>query len=100
MKEKGIHVKNKKVLKLSELKGTKGGLFVYFESYFHPRIGVTKMMISIFLDIQCLDKNMELLFSHSLISKHGKPFLYMRRLLIQDTKRHIALHTLQSGNQS
>jgi GntR family transcriptional regulator len=63
MKEKGIHVinlelkvewvipekkiadffsipKNKKVLKLSKLKGTQGDSIVYFQSYFHPRIGV------------------------------------------------------------
>ena len=63
MKEKGIHVinldlivewvfaekkitdffsiaKTKKVLKLSKLKGTEGDPIVYFESYFHPRIGV------------------------------------------------------------
>ena len=63
MKEKGIHVmnlelkvewvfaekkiteffgitRNKKVLKLSKLKGTEGDSIVYFESYFHPRIGV------------------------------------------------------------
>jgi GntR family transcriptional regulator len=31
----------KKVLKLSKLKGTKEGPIVYFESYFHPRIGVS-----------------------------------------------------------
>ena len=65
MKEKGIHVinlelkvelvfaekkitdffgiaKNKKVLKLSKLKGTEGDPIVYFESYFHPRIGVNE----------------------------------------------------------
>lgn len=65
MKEKGIHVinlelkvelvladkkitdffniaKNKKVLKLSKLKGTEGDAIVYFESYFHPRIGVNE----------------------------------------------------------
>jgi GntR family transcriptional regulator len=63
MKEKGIHVinlelkiewvipekkiadffsipKNKKVLKLSKLKGTQGDSIVYFQSYFHPRIDV------------------------------------------------------------
>lgn len=63
MKEKGIHVinlelkvqwvlpdkkvmdffnvsKSTKVLKLSKLKGTAGDSIVYFESYFHPRIGV------------------------------------------------------------
>ncbi len=32
--------KNTKVLKLSKLKGTSGYPIVYFESYFHPRIGV------------------------------------------------------------
>ena len=65
MKEKGIHVinlelkiervaaekkitdffgipKNRKVLKLSKLKGTHGDPIVYFESYFHPRIGVNE----------------------------------------------------------
>lgn len=65
MKEKGIHVinlelkiewvvpekkvadffsipKNKKVLKLSKLKGTQGDTIVYFESYFHPRIGMNE----------------------------------------------------------
>ncbi len=65
MKEKGIHVtnlkldvewvaadkkiadffsivKNKKVLKLSKLKGAEGDSIVYFESYFHPRIGVNE----------------------------------------------------------
>lgn len=65
MKEKGVHVinlnlkvewvfaekkitdffgiaKNKKVLKLSKLKGTEGESIVYFESYFHPRIGVNE----------------------------------------------------------
>jgi len=65
MKEKGIHVinlelkiervfadqkiadffgipKNKKVLKLSKLKGTEGDAIVYFESYFHPRISVNE----------------------------------------------------------
>ncbi len=31
---------NRKVLKLSKLKGTAGQPIVYFESYFHPRIGV------------------------------------------------------------
>lgn len=64
MREKGIHVinlelkiewvaankkisdffnitKDIKVLKLSKLKGTAGDTIVYFESYFHPRIGVT-----------------------------------------------------------
>ena len=64
MREKGIHVINMelkiewvhpnkkisdffnvsnitKVLKLSKLKGTSGDTIVYFESYFHPRIGVT-----------------------------------------------------------
>ncbi len=30
------------VLKLSKLKGTGSDPIVYFESYFHPRIGVTK----------------------------------------------------------
>lgn len=34
--------KNKKVLKLSKLKGTQGDSIVYFESYFHPRIGVNE----------------------------------------------------------
>ena len=34
--------KNKKVLKLSKLKGTEGDPIVYFESYFHPRIGVNE----------------------------------------------------------
>jgi GntR family transcriptional regulator len=34
--------KNKKVLKLSKLKGTEGDSIVYFESYFHPRIGVNE----------------------------------------------------------
>jgi GntR family transcriptional regulator len=34
--------KNKKVLKLSKLKGTQGDPIVYFESYFHPRIGVNE----------------------------------------------------------
>lgn len=34
--------KNKKVLKLSKLKGTQGDTIVYFESYFHPRIGVNE----------------------------------------------------------
>ena len=65
MKEKGIHVinmelkvewvfaekkitdffgiaNNKKVLKLSKLKGTQGDSIVYFESYFHPRVGVNE----------------------------------------------------------
>jgi len=65
MREKGIHVtnfelkiewviadkkltdffnipKNTKVLKLSKLKGTEGDTIVYFESYFHPRIGVNE----------------------------------------------------------
>lgn len=65
MKEKGIHVinqelkvewvfadkkitdffsivKNKNVLKLSKLKGTEGNSIVYFESYFHPRIGINE----------------------------------------------------------
>ncbi len=31
----------RKIIKLSKLKGTKEGPIVYFESYFHPRIGVT-----------------------------------------------------------
>jgi len=35
-------VKNTKVLKLSKLKGTAGDTIVYFESYFHPRIGITE----------------------------------------------------------
>lgn len=43
--EKLIHFFNisedKKILKLSKLKGTKEGPIVYFESYFHPRIGVS-----------------------------------------------------------
>ncbi len=34
--------KNKKVLKLSKLKGTRGDSIVYFESYFYPRIGVNE----------------------------------------------------------
>jgi GntR family transcriptional regulator len=34
--------KNKKILKLSKLKGTQGDPIVYFESYFHPRIGVNE----------------------------------------------------------
>jgi GntR family transcriptional regulator len=65
MREKGIHVtnfelkvewviadkkltdffnipKNTKVLKLSKLKGTAGDTIVYFESYFHPRIGINE----------------------------------------------------------
>ncbi|MEO6453421.1 MAG: GntR family transcriptional regulator [Ginsengibacter sp.] len=65
MREKGIHVTNfevkiewvisdkklmnffnitkkTKVLKLSKLKGTAGDTIVYFESYFHPRIGVNE----------------------------------------------------------
>ena len=65
MKGKGIHVINlelkiewvladkkladffniplkSKVLKLSKLKGTAGDTIVYFESYFHPRIGVNE----------------------------------------------------------
>ncbi|HEY4155223.1 MAG TPA: GntR family transcriptional regulator [Puia sp.] len=33
---------NTKVLKLSKLKGTAGDPIVYFESYFHPRTGVTE----------------------------------------------------------
>ncbi|HEV2831356.1 MAG TPA: GntR family transcriptional regulator [Hanamia sp.] len=33
---------NKKVLKLSKLKGTEGIPIVFFESYFHPRIGISK----------------------------------------------------------
>jgi GntR family transcriptional regulator len=32
---------SKKILKLSKLKGTSEGPIVYFESYFHPRIGVS-----------------------------------------------------------
>jgi GntR family transcriptional regulator len=35
-------LKNTKVLKLSKLKGTAGDSIVYFESYFHPRIGVNE----------------------------------------------------------
>ena len=31
-----------KVLKLSRLRGDENGPFVYFESYFHPRIGITE----------------------------------------------------------
>lgn len=65
MREKGIHVnnlelkmewviadkklmdlfnitKNTKVLKLSKIKGAAGESIVYFESYFHPRIGVNE----------------------------------------------------------
>lgn len=65
MREKGIQVNNlflksemvqpaekialffniatdQKVLKLSKLKGSNGQPIVYFESYFHPRIGITK----------------------------------------------------------
>ncbi len=65
MKERGIEVENlkirtefvranekiarffnidlhKEVLKLSKLKGTAGDPIVYFESYFHPRIGVSE----------------------------------------------------------
>jgi GntR family transcriptional regulator len=65
MREKGIHVINlelkiewvladkkisdffnigikSKILKLSKLKGTAGETIVYFESYFHPRIGVNE----------------------------------------------------------
>ena len=34
--------KNKKVLKLSKLKGTNGEPIVYFESFFHPRIGINE----------------------------------------------------------
>lgn len=34
--------KGRKVLKLSKLKGTSGHPIVYFESYFHPRIGVNE----------------------------------------------------------
>lgn len=33
---------NQPVLKLSKLKGSEGEPIVYFESYFHPRIGITK----------------------------------------------------------
>lgn len=32
---------DRKVLKLSKLKGTKEGPIVFFESYFHPRIGIS-----------------------------------------------------------
>lgn len=32
---------NTKVVKLSRLRGDENGPFVYFESYFHPRIGIT-----------------------------------------------------------
>jgi GntR family transcriptional regulator len=65
MKERGIHVTNmslkaefvqadqllmnffniddgREVLKLSKLKGSEGDPIVYFESYFHPRIGLTR----------------------------------------------------------
>lgn len=65
MRERGIHVDNlflkieyvkatekiayffnlplqQPVLKLSKLKGSEGEPIVYFESYFHPRIGLTK----------------------------------------------------------
>lgn len=65
MREKGIHVinlelkiewvtankkisdffnidKNTRVLKLSKLKGAAGESIVYFESFFHPRIGVSE----------------------------------------------------------
>ncbi|HTN36200.1 MAG TPA: GntR family transcriptional regulator [Arachidicoccus sp.] len=34
--------KGRKVLKLAKLKGTSGQPIVYFESYFHPRIGVNE----------------------------------------------------------
>lgn len=34
--------KNTRILKLSKLKGTAGDTIVYFESYFHPRIGVNE----------------------------------------------------------
>ncbi|MEO6838433.1 MAG: GntR family transcriptional regulator [Ginsengibacter sp.] len=34
--------KKSKILKLSKLKGTAGETIVYFESYFHPRIGVNE----------------------------------------------------------
>lgn len=33
--------KNTKVVKLSRLRGDENGPFVYFESYFHPRIGIS-----------------------------------------------------------
>jgi len=33
--------KNTEIVKLSRLRGDKDGPFVYFESYFHPRIGIT-----------------------------------------------------------
>lgn len=33
--------KNTKVVKLVRLRGDKNGPFVYFESYFHPRIGIS-----------------------------------------------------------
>lgn len=33
---------NKRVIKLSKLKGTGGEPIVFFESYFHPRIGISK----------------------------------------------------------
>jgi len=33
--------KNTRILKLSRLRGDEEGPFVYFESYFHPRIGLT-----------------------------------------------------------
>jgi GntR family transcriptional regulator len=65
MQEKGIHVinlelkvhwvaadkkiadffnipKGTRVLRLAKLKGTSGDSIVYFESYFHPRIGITE----------------------------------------------------------
>jgi GntR family transcriptional regulator len=65
MQEKGIHVinlelkaswiaadkkiadffnipKGTKVLRLAKLKGTSGDSIVYFESFFHPRIGITE----------------------------------------------------------
>ena len=33
--------KDKKILKLARLRGTTDGPFVYFESYFHPRVNLT-----------------------------------------------------------
>lgn len=97
--------KNKEVLVLKRLRGDKDGPFVYFISYFHPRIGLTgnedfnmplyEMLESKFAtrpsiskeEIQAISANGDI--ADKLIISEGDPVLFRKRLVCDPGDRII-----------
>ena len=97
--------KNKEVLVLKRLRGDKDGPFVYFISYFHPRIGLTgnedfnmplyEMLESKFAtrpsiskeEIQAISANGDI--ADKLIISEGDPILFRKRLVCDPGDRII-----------